>query len=430
MRVKNRGQDKNPKEVLMKILTLTLEYPPQIFGGLGTYVTGLSQEISRTGDASDIFLYRSDVYLDAEFDPNPMSGIRVEAVRLPAYSGLYWVDQIAANTAILDALMRRLRSPYPPVYDVVHCHSWILYQAGKTFADHLGIPIVGHYHRLEIPQNPPTTAAPGFAEPNVARLQYALSMDRYMGQSADAIIAVGQELLRKLQHLEANLAPSHAIPCALGDKDLPTLAPDEYWEQRQDSLRRAQRPLRLLFAGRLVSVKGLDIALAARQRLGDCPIELAVAGDGPESSVLDSYRDCPWLTILGHLDRKEIDQAYAWADFVVVPSLQEPFGYVVIEALARGIPVLGSDTGGIQEILSPDERLGLLLPPGDISAWTSAFQTVLRTAPQWLTPERAQLRRTHVEINYAWPKVYQQIREVYLQVLEGHNHEINAEQQN
>lgn len=75
--------------------------------------------------------------------------------------------------------------------------------------------------------------------------------------------------------------------------------------------------------------------------------------------------------------RPDIPDILARLDIVVVPSLQEPFGKVVIEGMAMQKPVIASAVGGIPEIVVPDET-GLLVPPGDAAALRRALQRLLR----------------------------------------------------
>src|SRR5215208_2090506 len=101
---------------------------------------------------------------------------------------------------------------------------------------------------------------------------------------------------------------------------------------------------------------------------------------------------------LGHRARfpgpstgQELDRAYAAADLLVLPSYAETYGMVVTDALARGLPVLATDVGGVTEALGHAEdgtRPGLLVPPGDPAALGAALRTWLGDAEL-----RARLRR-------------------------------------
>jgi glycosyltransferase involved in cell wall biosynthesis len=71
------------------------------------------------------------------------------------------------------------------------------------------------------------------------------------------------------------------------------------------------------------------------------------------------------VDLAGPLTGTALDDAYATADLVILPSLAETYGMVVTEALARAIPVLATDVAGIAETLGP---AGTVVPPGDAAA--------------------------------------------------------------
>ena len=77
----------------------------------------------------------------------------------------------------------------------------------------------------------------------------------------------------------------------------------------------------------------------------------------------------------------ELDRAYAAADLLVLASHAETYGMVVTEALARGLPVLAAEVGGVTEALGHGDdgtRPGLLVPPGDPAALGAALRTLAR----------------------------------------------------
>ena len=97
----------------------------------------------------------------------------------------------------------------------------------------------------------------------------------------------------------------------------------------------------------------------------------------------------------GSLVGPELDRAYAAADLLVLASRAETYGMVVTEALARGVPVLATEVGGVTEALgrAPDgTRPGLLVPPGDPAALGAALRDLARATPSCATRLRLAAR--------------------------------------
>lgn len=129
------------------------------------------------------------------------------------------------------------------------------------------------------------------------------------------------------------------------------------------------RPLDLLFAGRLVPIKGVDVLLRAIEGLDG--VRLTIAGDGPEGTALrrqaaDRGVDARFL---GEVPNAGVLEAMLASDALVVPSRDGPMGRreglprVLLEAWACGLPVVASTTGGLAEV-SGEPGL-LAFPPGD-----------------------------------------------------------------
>ena len=133
-----------------------------------------------------------------------------------------------------------------------------------------------------------------------------------------------------------------------------------------------------VFAGRLVEVKGIWTLIKAAARLPKG--HLYVAGGGELADELQAYVQAQGLThitFLGHLATDELIDLFQGAAFTVTPSeWYENYPMSVLEALACGTPVIGTDIGGIPEIVR-DGVTGLLFPPGDVDALSAKIDYLL-----------------------------------------------------
>jgi glycosyltransferase involved in cell wall biosynthesis len=133
------------------------------------------------------------------------------------------------------------------------------------------------------------------------------------------------------------------------------------------------RPFTIGYAGRLVAEKGIHTLHAAARMLPDTRVR--IAGDGP---LADMLRPDPQFELLGILPRGELRRFWQSIDVLVVPSLTTPrwaeqFGRVIVEAMAVGIPVIGSSSGAIPEVIGD---AGLIFPEGDATALADAIRLV------------------------------------------------------
>jgi glycosyltransferase involved in cell wall biosynthesis len=122
----------------------------------------------------------------------------------------------------------------------------------------------------------------------------------------------------------------------------------------------------VLFVGRLTKAKGVHVLLEAMRR---CPDEfLIVVGDGPERRALErSARHLANVAFTGMVGHVKVDEYLARARVLVLPSFQEGQPNVVMEAMARGIPVIASRVGGVPDLVRHGDT-GFLIEPGDIGA--------------------------------------------------------------
>lgn len=135
---------------------------------------------------------------------------------------------------------------------------------------------------------------------------------------------------------------------------------------------------RVLYVGRLSREKGVEHLVGSLGHLqAACPgrYRLVVVGDGPERSRLEELatsRDLAGrIEWRGQLPLDRALDAYSQAEVLVLPSLSEASGKVLLEAMARGCPVVATNVGGIPRLIS-DQENGLLVPPADAEALATA----------------------------------------------------------
>lgn len=137
--------------------------------------------------------------------------------------------------------------------------------------------------------------------------------------------------------------------------------------------------MRFLYVGRLHEAKGIGTLLEAAERLADHKnFTLTVVGTGPQEAELHRrFKNKRWCKFAGKVPQIEVANHMANSDVLCIPSIWlENSPGVVIHALSTGLPVIGSNMGGIPEYVRHFEN-GLLVPPGDVSAWCDALAKVL-----------------------------------------------------
>jgi len=164
----------------------------------------------------------------------------------------------------------------------------------------------------------------------------------------------------------------------------------------------------VLFAGRLEELKGLEVLdHAISIVLKEMPnIKFYFAGEDRNqnqtqqtwSQYLTKNHGRENIVYLGSLPTKELVRWYQKSTICVVPSLYEPGGTVVFEAMACGCPVLASRVGGLTEVIQ-DGRTGLLTPPGDVAALAEGLMKLLHDRQLRMRISREALDSIHHHFN-------------------------------
>jgi glycosyltransferase involved in cell wall biosynthesis len=142
--------------------------------------------------------------------------------------------------------------------------------------------------------------------------------------------------------------------------------------------------LSLLSVGAVVPRKGYDILIAALARLKDLPWRLTIAGDRTRDAAAVARLDAD-IAALGLADRvtaagavrdERLAEFYAAADLFVLPSRFEGYGMAFAEAMAHGVPVIGTTAGALPKTIPPGT--GILVPPDDVAALAGALRRLMQ----------------------------------------------------
>jgi glycosyltransferase involved in cell wall biosynthesis len=289
--------------------------------------------------------------------------------------------------------------------EVIHAHHGWSGVGAAQLSRALGLPLIVQFHGSDV-----------FSYPRLGRrLPYRRLVSRAHRYrrtfpQIDCAIVVSSFLERALRDL-GYAGRIEVLPVGARLDRLPlrrTLPPSE--------------PLRLLFIGRLVHRKGLDLILRAMTELRPRfpGLQLDVVGDGSEAST---YREMVRtlglganVTFHGAQPREVGHGLLRESHALVLPSRTMPdgesetLGVVLLEAMAIGVPVVASRHGGIPDTVPPELRAELV-PEDDATALAERLARVLGAPDEW--PERAAVGRAWVEHAFDWAQLSRRIAGLY-----------------
>lgn len=381
----------------MRVLHLTTEFPPVIYGGLGTAIGGLVNASVQAGVDVAVVLF------------GPFAGSSYgQSQPLPATRGVRRRSAGGVNlfevswSMDIDALARLVARWRP---DLLHLHSFWMFHVADGLRQRLGIPLVYTVHSLdraeyELGAGPPQC---------VGQWQHQESVI----YAADRIIC----LTRNERELLCEYCPG------LGDR-IRIVGNGIEDVTRQPHNRSRDGPT-VLFAGRFVERKGIhELMEAIGIVLSEAPeVRFVLAGGHRDSTAAQMEA---WLLpeklhflreqvhFTGWLTPEELGDWYAAAHILVVPSWYEPFGMVVLEGMVHGLAIAASDVGGPAEILR-DENTGLLFPPGDAPALAQAILRLVGNSE--LRARLAAAGAEDARKNWLWPRIVERMHSVYRETI-------------
>lgn len=181
-----------------------------------------------------------------------------------------------------------------------------------------------------------------------------------------------------VSHADAVLVPgvaSQRYVHSLGAGDI-VVAPNAVDNERfmSGSGRTRSEEFEFIFVGRLQDEKGIPDLLQAWSMVRSRTVRLRIVGDGPLRDQVVTYaRKDERVQVSGHMNREELVSAYHSADALVLPSRSEPWGLVINEAMASGLPVIASSVAGAVDDLVREGHNGLIVPPNNPRALAAAL---------------------------------------------------------
>jgi alpha-1,6-mannosyltransferase len=312
---------------------------------------------------------------------DPATGVvTVPAAKLPFGDGYRWPQNGRKWGAWLEALKPTIieaGDPYTPG------------QAALEAGQRLGVPVVGFCH-----SDPASLAALHFGE--WAKKPVEKRWARLFSQF-DRVVAPSRFIARRLAE-----AGVEDVVCRPLGVDVETFRPDRRdraWLQRRLGLADDARVL--MFAGRPAKEKNLEVLIDAVQRLGD-PYVLLLVGAGAGLPAEERVICLPY-----ERDPKAVARLIASADAFVHANDREPFGLIVLEALACGVPVVGVRAGGVAETV--DESVGELAESADSNDFAAAVEALFARDQKAL----AEAARARAVARFAWDRVFTDLCALY-----------------
>lgn len=248
--------------------------------------------------------------------------------------------------------LRRLLKKINP--DLIHIHGNKTALIGRIAAKDIGAPVIVTVHN--------------FLKESKNRIFWIIArfVEKFFSNWSDKIICVSKAL-------EESLVDSFGIPEGK-IKHIPNSLDLESWNENADKVKARQKfgfvngYKYVGLVGRLVGFKGHKYAIEAMPGIlsHDPGVRLVIVGDGPDRDKLMALSGKLGLKdkifFKGHVH--EMREMYNAFDYFLFPSLNEPFGIAVLEAMACRLPIVAAESGGVSEILR-DGDTALMVKPGD-----------------------------------------------------------------
>lgn len=402
----------------LRVDLLTREFPPHVYGGAGVHVAELAAVLAQH---ADVRVRCFDGPRDAATEAAGVTGYDTPAALTGANAAL---ATLGTDLVMADDVAGA---------DLVHSHTWYANMAGHLGGLLHGVPHVVTAHSLE-PLRPWKAEQLGGG--------YALSSwaERTAYLGAAGVIAVSAGMRADILRVYPELDPErvHVVHNGIDLSGWRRPAADDAGARA--TVRRhgidPDRPA-VVFVGRITRQKGLPYLLRAAAELPP-EVQLVLCAGAPDTpeimaevrGLVETLRETRtgvvWIEEM--LPRPDLTAVLAACTVFVCPSVYEPLGIVNLEAMAVGLPVVGTATGGIPEVVDDgvtgvlvpldqaDDGTGTPLDPDRFVADLAAALTRVATDPAGAAAMGAAGRR-RAEEHFTWTAIADRTMDVYRAVL-------------
>lgn len=299
----------------------------------------------------------------------------------------------------------------------------------------LGVPVIFG------PMNGGMTFPPAFEKRQNLLLKQAIEVGRFFSNLVNILIP-GKLLATTL--LVANSRTREALPAIVRSKKIIELVENgvdlSIWQQENSNQYEEQNQLteqqitKFAYVGRIVDWKAVDLLLMATKRvLEQIPVKLEIIGDGDQRPILEKLAeelgimndpsqekntDKEVVHFMGWLKQADCAQKLQLADVLILPSLYECGGAVVLEAMAMGKPVIATNWGGPADYLN--ETCGILVDPSSKESFIQGLADAMIKMAQNpdIRQKMGKLGRQRVLNYFDWEKKVDSILQIYQDALE------------
>jgi glycogen(starch) synthase len=426
----NRPMQEKPNGKELHIAHFSWEFPPAIWGGLGTFALEITQKQAALGNKVTVFAINDKNKLVSSEQFNGVEIFRPYILNVS--SGLYtfsnadvksWGSHFSFFSTVMSynimsaaQLVECLVRKQGRTYDIIDGHDWLGISGGMIAHQELDVPLIFHVHSTELGRSG------GRGSSTIH------DIERQGGDQADGVITVSHAMKDELKYLGF---PQEKIHVCWNGIDPMKYNPETIPRDEVLKLRRkygiADDDILLFFIGRLVTIKGVEnLVRSLPGVVKDFPkVKLLILGVGELEhtlrSIIEDYRLSDHVILrTDFVNEPERILHYAASDIVILPSLYEPFGIVCTEAMSMGKPVVVGARGvsGMREqiISNGEQQCGVHINPYDPRDIAWGIKLVLESQEKRVLMGANARRRVLEE--FSWDAVTKRTLGIYQEFLQ------------